>query len=156
MQPQWCEACWKDSLQANHLKFERFLSLFGSSEWRIGVVYREPTERFMPAYYSKCLLSDPDGRVHCHQLFGLRDDEISVEAVASGLKTHGRQNPHWAPQAEFCGGTVGWRWGQYTHRINFDNLTAGLLGLVQGRVKPETLTALRGALQTPVHGAKGH
>ena len=45
------------------------------SSWRKLIVYRDPMERFLSAYRSKCLLSDGDARFHCHPIFRLSDQE---------------------------------------------------------------------------------
>lgn len=87
--------------------------------WRKVVVYRDPMERFLSAFHSKCQLRDFDGRKHCHQLFGLNDTEVSLLAVARRLKRFGHTNPHWAPQSRFCGNTVGPQWSDYTDHIPF-------------------------------------
>ena len=62
-----------------------------SNSWRKLVVYRDPMERFLSAYRSKCLLADGDrdGRKHCHDVFGLNDSQISLLNVASRLPQHG-------------------------------------------------------------------
>ena len=93
------------------LSLEAFKDRLGdaSNSWRKLVVYRDPMERFLSAYRSKCLLADGDrdGRKHCHDLFRLNDSQISVLNVASRLPQYGHHNPHWATQTSFCGGTVG-------------------------------------------------
>ena len=74
------------------------------------IVYRNPLERFLSAYRSKstkCLLGDAhDGRTHCHKVFRLEDENVSLVNVAYRLRTFGRHNPHWAPQSDFCGNTT--------------------------------------------------
>ena len=100
------------------LSLEAFKDRLGdaSSSWRKLVVYRDPMERFLSAYRSKCLLAegDRDGRKHCHNLFRLNDSQISVLNVASRLPQYGHHNPHWATQTSFCGGTVGSPCGRAT------------------------------------------
>jgi hypothetical protein len=156
-QPGWCARCWEDSPQAHRPLHEHFLGLFRDPAWRIGVVYRDPAERFLSAYRSKFLLADHDGIEHCHKLFGLSSNNLSIEAVARKLKKHGHKNAHWAPQASFCGATVGPLWHQYTHRIASDNLSRGLLDLVAGRVTSQTEArlALRLSKSMP-WGGRGH
>ena len=87
------------------LSLEAFKDRLGdaSNSWRKLVVYRDPMERFLSAYRSKCLLADGDrdGRMHCHNLFRLNDSQISVLNVASRLPQYGHHNPHWATQTYF-------------------------------------------------------
>ena len=74
-------------------------------KWRRIVVHRDPVERFLSAYRSKCCLADTDGIQHCDQLFQLnrKRSEITPHAVASRLFSHGYRNGHWMPQRAFCG-----------------------------------------------------
>ena len=109
---------------------EALQSRLRSTDWQSVVVYRDPAERFLSAYKSKCLLADGDGRTHCQHLFNLSDHQISLEAVARALPASGHLNPHWIPQSRFCGGSVGANWSSYTHAISNHNLTAGLLEVV--------------------------
>ena len=131
------------------LPFRDFLALmYNDSSWRKVIVYRNPLERFLSAYRSKCLLGDAhDGRTHCHKVFRLEDENVSLVNVAYRLRTFGRHNPHWAPQSDFCGNTTVPLWEHYTHRIPFLNLTQGLLGAFKGRVSDSALAAMSAALR---------
>ena len=126
------------------LSLEAFKDRLGdaSNSWRKLVVYRDPMERFLSAYRSKCLLGDSDGRMHCHDLFRLNDSQISVLNVASRLPQYGYHNPHWATQSSFCGGTVGSMWTSYTHHVSFNNLS-GIADAFEGRVSPKTFEKIR-------------
>ena len=144
------------------LSLEAFKDRLGdaSNSWRKLVVYRDPMERFLSAYRSKCLLGDSDGRMHCHDLFRLNDSQISVLNVASRLPQYGYHNPHWATQSSFCGGTVGSMWTSYTHHVSFNNLS-GIADAFEGRVSPKTFEKIRIQLRPPASGghitdAKGH
>ena len=146
------------------LSLEAFKDRLGdaSNSWRKLVVYRDPMERFLSAYRSKCLLADGDrnGRMHCHNLFRLNDSQISVLNVASRLPQYGHHNPHWATQTSFCGGTVGSMWTSYTHHVSFNNLS-GIADAFKGRVPPKTFERIRIELQPAAPGkhitdAKGH
>ena len=146
------------------LSLEAFKDRLGdaSNSWRKLVVYRDPMERFLSAYRSKCLLADGDrdGRMHCHDLFRLNDSQISVLNVANRLAKYGHHNPHWATQSSFCGGTVGSMWTSYTHHVSFNNLS-GIAHAFKGRVSPKTFEKIRIQLSPPASGghitdAKGH
>ena len=144
------------------LSLEAFKDRLGdaSNSWRKLVVYRDPMERFLSAYRSKCLLGDRDGRTHCHQVFKLNNSQISVLNVASRLAKYGHYNPHWATQSSFCGGTVGSMWTSYTHHVSFNNLS-GIADAFEGRVSPKTFEKIRIQLRPPASGghitdAKGH
>ena len=144
------------------LSLEAFKDRLGdaSNSWRKLVVYRDPMERFLSAYRSKCLLGDSDGRMHCHHLFRLNNSQISVLNVANRLAQYGHYNPHWATQSSFCGGTVGSMWTSYTHHVSFNNLS-GIADAFEGRVSPKTFEKIRIQLRPPASGghitdAKGH
>ena len=111
--------------------------------WRRAVILRDPVERFFSAWASKCgSMRDHDGKRNCEDTFGFASREnATVEAVASRLRAHGARNAHWAPQAAFCNGSIASHWRDFTHRIDFANLTAGLLDLVRGRVAHDVLRA---------------
>jgi|MDSW01.2.fsa_nt_gb hypothetical protein len=139
-----------------HLSLEAFKRLLQdpNNSWRKLVVYREPMERFLSAYHSKCLLRDDDGKKHCHDTFRLNASQISILNVARLLALYGHSNPHWAPQASFCGNTVGPMWESYTHHISFNNLSA-IADVFEGWVPPKALSAVRSTL-APIHTAHGH
>ena len=144
------------------LSLEAFKDRLGdaSNSWRKLVVYRDPMERFLSAYRSKCLLGDRDGEKHCHQVFKLNESQISILNVANRLAQYGHYNPHWATQSSFCGGTVGSMWTSYTHHVSFNNLS-GIADAFKGRVPPATFERLRIELQPAAPGkhitdAKAH
>lgn len=60
-----------------------------NNSWRKLVVYRDPVERFLSAYQSKCLMRDRDGRKHCHTHFNLKDTHISIKNIAKRLVLKG-------------------------------------------------------------------
>ena len=140
------------------LSLEAFKDRLGdaSNSWRKLVVHRDPMERFLSAYRSKCLLADGDrdGRKHCHDVFGLNDSQISLLNVARcRLPQHGHRNQHWAAQTSFCGGTVGSMWTSYTHHVSFNNLS-GIAEAFEGRVPPATFEKIRIELRPPASGNK--
>lgn len=72
--------------------------------WLKAVFYREPLSRFLSAYRSKCGLIDRDGGKMCQRIFGRTNvsfHEAVREVYSSG---EGLADPHFAPQASFCGG----------------------------------------------------
>ena len=92
--------------------------LVADSGWRRIIVHRSPLDRFVSAYNSKCRNADGDGRRHCWDLFG--GENVSMSEVATWLLANGiPNNPHWLPQAHFCGGLAG---ATYTHAIPFDQM----------------------------------
>ena len=112
------------------------------ANWRSTVVWRDPVERFKSAYASKCLHGDHDGRAHCQRYFGLMDKEMKMEAVIKALKrktlSHSSMcdlDPHWAPQACFCGGLES-DFARYSMRIHTDAhaLASGIDHLLANRV----------------------
>ena len=123
-------------------------------KWRRIVVHRDPVERFLSAYRSKCCLADTDGIQHCDQLFQLnrRRSEITPHAVASRLFSHGYRNGHWMPQRAFCG-DLGTTWPRYTHHLHANALEKGLLGALQGRVDKRALHMAHTYL---ANGTRGH
>jgi hypothetical protein len=132
------------------LPFATFVELLtnSSSGWGKFVVYRDPLQRFLSAYRSKCLLADSDGRKHCHQHFNLAQSQMSPLEVARRLPHKGMLNAHWAPQSVFCGQTVGKLWQHYTH-IAFQNLSNGILAAYEGRVSEQVYLDMTHRLRRP-------
>lgn len=102
-----------------------------SPDWHSVVVYRDPAERFLSTYRSKCLGADSDGASHCYRTFNLSEAEVSIDAVAARLAAFGHMDSHWVPQSMFCGGTVGRDWKSYKHRIMHSNLTSELMDVLE-------------------------
>ena len=111
--------------------------------WRRAVVLRDPVERFVSAYVSKCLQCNAtiggDGCYNCHSALGLPRRVDRVPTLAETVDALTRigprrvRNPHWVPQARFCGGLAR-NWRAYTHVLPFANVSAGLATLFEGRV----------------------
>ena len=72
------------------LPLAEYQALLADPAWRKAVVYRDPMERFLSAYNSKCLRADPDGFAHCEAVFRLRAGEVSLLEVAKRLGAYGR------------------------------------------------------------------
>ena len=125
----------------------RARELLRDPSWRSAVVYRDPVERFVSAYKSKCELSDKDGREHCHKVFQtarpkpqlVADALLSVSRAPPAPRCT-RFDPHWAPQACFCTGLAE-TFPLYSHPIEFQNLTSGLEAFFRGRVNESVLDA---------------
>lgn len=119
--------------------------------WRRAVVLRDPVERFVSAYVSKCLQCNAtiggDGCYNCHSALGLprRVDRVPTlaETVDALTRIGPRRvgNAHWVPQARFCGGLAR-SWRAYTHVLPFGNVSAGLAALFEGRVPQSKRHAL--------------
>lgn len=84
---------------------------FMNRSWHKAVFYREPLERFVSAYRSKCEGRNPDGLYWCQKQFGSNSTEFA-EAVHSlarlPLDKNFDHNPpydnHFQRQISFCGG----------------------------------------------------
>lgn len=72
-----------------------------TSTYRTIVVKRDPIERFVSAFKSKCRNADGDGERHCWKLFGYN---ATMHSVALALYRRKSLNPHWAEQHTFCDG----------------------------------------------------
>ena len=131
----------------------RARELLHDPSWRSAVVYRDPVERFVSAYKSKCELSDKDGREHCHKVFQtarpkpqlVADALLSVSRAPPAPRCT-RFDPHWAPQACFCTGLAE-TFPLYSHPIEFQNLTSGLEAFFRGRVNESVLERVRTLLR---------
>lgn len=121
----------------------RLFEIFRDPSWRRVVVVRDPIDRFISAYRSKCArcvyipgrpTPKGDGCHHCHTVFGLRRDRNwSVAQVAERLSRRSDwANDHWKLQGHFCGGLFdSWKW--YTHRIPFEHVGEHLAAVFRGR-----------------------
>lgn len=71
--------------------------------WRKVVFYREPLNKFLSAYRSKCERADADGAIWCFNAFG--NSCISFhDAIALAYSNRIKRDPHFAKQSDFCGG----------------------------------------------------
>ncbi len=131
-QMQW----FKYSPQASGIKYGTFLRMLKFTSWRKAIIYRDPMERFLSAYNSKCLKRDEDGYLNCQRFFNLTDSEVTLRAVAERLPQDGHLNPHWARQSSFCGNTFASNWHDYNFHIATKNLSR-LIDVFDGRLETE-------------------
>jgi len=128
---------FSNSPEVYNVSFQDYLGLLHNKTWRGVVTYRDPIERFLSAYASKCELKDPDGRKHCHYRFNL--SHPTIEMVADRLSVSGYSDHHWVPQSHFCGGTISTKWALYTDHVPIHNLSLGILDIFSGRIPHNTL-----------------
>jgi hypothetical protein len=134
------------SLDPSHfnMSLPSLMGILHNASWRKVVVYRDPFERFLSAFASKCLPATIDGWRHCGQLFRIYPPQRpTLEVVAERLAGVGHRDAHWAPQVQFCGATVRTHFADYTHQIALGNLTNGILAAFSGAVPNATLAAIR-------------
>ena len=93
--------------------------LVNNEEWTKAIFYRDPADRFLSGFKSKCGGSDADGKRSCGHAFGtflddkgkkqpLLDGGVpsfhqSIEMTHNNTK-HVFKNMHFKPAAKFCGG----------------------------------------------------
>ena len=127
----------------------------GIPGWRSLVLLRDPVERFVSAFESKCGGKDVDGSANCDKYFKRDRGHVTMWHAAmhlEGLKQQGGEcnssaaNPHWAPQHCFCGGLAE-TLHLYTHVLRMDRLggTDGqrLEAFFAGRVQSHSLHLIR-------------
>jgi hypothetical protein len=79
--------------------------LLANSSWSKAVFYREPLNRFLSAYRSKCEAFDQDGNMWCDRAMHMKNDTATFgKAVQYIQSLDSIYDPHFARQAEFCGG----------------------------------------------------
>ena len=135
-----------------HISREHVREALQDPRWRRAVVLRDPLERWLSAYQSKCMFGDHDGGLHCQLWLRLpnRSTVPSVALVASRMwaffdskpEAQCKWNVHWRPQHCFCGlnpHTLNVSW---THHIPFHSLSTGMRQLYSGRVPPTRLESL--------------
>ena len=156
--PRWktaAEFWFRISPDVMSISPTKIRELLVDPSWRAAVVYRDPNDRFVSAYTSKCRHDSEEGGYHCGELFGL--DKPSALSVAESLLNVSRMqedgllddestrlkhctrfDPHWAPQTCFCTGLAD-TYHLYSNRISFKNISAGLKDFFQGRVSKGVL-----------------
>ena len=106
------------------------------------MVLREPMERYISGYNSKCnhsIASDRGGPKTCEHLLRIASPDVHLDSVAHRLTApqiwaRGITNPHWAPQHTFCGGLTNKSLRRYTSVIPYRNIRSGLAAVLAGRL----------------------
>ena len=85
-----------------------------SAEWSHAVFVRDPIERFVSGYLSKCAPGHDSDRYICERVFGARNASLAqAVAVLAAAAREGRDLPggvpqdHFRLQSRFCNGAVG-------------------------------------------------
>jgi hypothetical protein len=139
------EFWFRFSPKATNLSTAAMLKLLEDPEWRFGFIYRDPIERFLSAYNSKCAMFHRDGMRHCQGWLNLTQVP-SLSQVLRALRQRKEAqcmwDPHWAPQHCFCGD--GFRVGDLQRRnnsvrISHSNVEPGLLQLFHDRLPQAAL-----------------
>ena len=113
--------------------------------WRTAVVLRDPVERWVSAYKSKCEEADADGMEHCHTFLRLpyhrgHPPTMAAVAAALGAMPAARRcewDPHWRPQSCFC--SLNRTLPSFNERIPFESFAQRMRSLYEGRVPSSTL-----------------
>ena len=107
--PDATKAHWRENTPQKHgLNKGDLERLLMNKTWHKAVFYREPLERFLSGYLSKCGLRDQNGKRHCLNEFSKMPDNFSdaVRLMGDPGHLHGKKisNEHFLDQASFCGG----------------------------------------------------
>jgi hypothetical protein len=124
-------------------------------DWRSALVWRDPVERWISAYMSKCGLRDHDGVFNCHRWLGLHGKGVPTpQIVLDALRRKFdageapcKWNAHWAPQHCFCGLDDFRLASAITNLIPFHEANRGLALFYAGRVSSQTGRELQEQLQ---------
>lgn len=119
-QEQANDPTWRrNTFEIHNFTVEDIQAAMKSKEWFKAVFYRDPLERVVAAWSSKCGGADKDGWKHCAAQFGSNNTpfEDTVEQIYQfDVAADGAQrghdhsvnwtsfDPHWMRQADFCGG----------------------------------------------------
>jgi len=105
---------YRNSLKAVGWSKQQLEDAIVNPAWHKAVFYREPMERFLSGYRSKCEEGhDSDGPNHCRPFFGKRFPTFpeAVNAVArmdqqmsDAEQMDQKSDVHWTRQTKFCGG----------------------------------------------------
>ena len=128
---------WRNT---SHLK-----GIFDDPGWRTAVVLREPMERYISGYNSKCnhsIATDRGGPKTCEHLLHIAGPDVHLDSVAHQLTApqiwpRGISDPHWAPQHTFCGSLTNNSLRRYTSVIPYRDIRGGLAAVLAGRMPPD-------------------
>mmetsp|Transcript_10333 Transcript_10333/g.15879 ORF Transcript_10333/g.15879 Transcript_10333/m.15879 type:complete len:333 (+) Transcript_10333:131-1129(+) len=96
---------WKNTPEHHQLSKSDLEDMLADSNWTKAVFYRNPTERFLSAFRSKCEGYDNDGQDHCEMAFG--NQTISFDAAMEFMQySKLGENAHFDPMHGFCGGLL--------------------------------------------------
>ena len=89
------------------LKMKDVVGMLRNESWHKAVFYRDPVDRFVSAYLSKCVLkskagSSRKGSKHCRDTFG-KYNATFQSAIEVMRQVDAIGNAHWLQQFQFCG-----------------------------------------------------
>lgn len=102
--PNFTSGMWRQHCpKRNRLTPIEVSSFIKDPTWFKAVFYRDPLERFLSAYRSKCGGVDADGPVWCRREFGRRNASFE-EVLLFYSEGNEVYDPHFERQDSFCGG----------------------------------------------------
>ena len=122
----------------------------GEPRWTSAVFVRDPLERFLSGWLSKCTPDHDLDREVCAQVFGSRNASFEravsvIDAMTAADFGAGVAEDHFRLQSAFCNGTVGRREFDHYHTLDrrtSRELTAEMLGLVGLGYRPRGVVPL--------------
>jgi len=97
-----CAERHRCSAQFSHATVPIFAEILQDPGWRKVYVIRDPAERFLSVFLSKCAGHDGEkGLRVCRSQY--RTSEITFNDAIDQLVKHGIRNPHWKQQHKYCG-----------------------------------------------------
>ncbi|KAG5183562.1 Sulfotransferase family-domain-containing protein [Tribonema minus] len=96
----------RNSYTNHNMTLEQLTEYIYDPTWHKAVFYREPLVRFVSAYRSKCVREKHAGNEVCQSQFGIKHP-LFKSVVKRLTREPPIENPHWRPQADFCGGLSG-------------------------------------------------
>lgn len=103
---------FRNSPEAHGLDLANLSGILADRSWHKAVFYRDPIERFVSAFASKCEGADRDGGLRCQDQFGVptlpfADAVQQIDDYDHNRTEHHTFNEHFRLQSEFCGGLSG-------------------------------------------------
>lgn len=109
----WKHVYFRNTPKVHNLEKRDLEDILRDPAWHKAVFYREPLERFVSAYVSKCTPGHDTDHQHCRDEFGKFDlpiRDVVTQLAWKDRRESGRQqqtNEHFAKQSRFCGGLDG-------------------------------------------------